>query len=230
MEKVAWSEIGQKSTDSNFVKIEEGAAVNIACIGSPVQYTQATFKSADKFKSWAIKSEDIPYFADKLLNVGVRYAIIVWDLEASAYKVLESGAQIFKQIRDLVNAGINPDQYSFKIARQGSGLATKYTVVYFPLKPDTIKGDCTINLEEVLAPKSTTDIIKELKDINVSEEDIKIKTISIIEAGEYKVGFGKYKGKTLREIKDLEPTYIDFLAKGASDIDLKAALMTIMKI
>lgn len=147
MAVIQWDKVGQNASESsNFIKIEDGKTVSVVLIGFPTQYTQATFKDGDAFFSWGINEADIPYFTDKSVNVNTRYAIVVWDIESKSHKVLESGAQIFKQLSALIKAGINPDQHIFKISRSGTGLATKYTVIYLPLK-EQIDTEHNINID-----------------------------------------------------------------------------------
>jgi len=44
------------------------------------------------------------------------------------------------------------------------------------------------------------------------------------EAKEYKLSFGKYAGKTLLEIEDIQPDYIDWLCKNSNDANVIACL------
>lgn len=71
-----------------------------------------------------------------------RFYIPVWDYKTESIKILESGPQIFNQLKNFAK---DPDygdlmQYDVKINREGMGQNTKYTIVPTPNKKEPTKA------------------------------------------------------------------------------------------
>lgn len=70
---------------------------------------------------------------------------------------------------------------------------------------------------------------QDIEDMTEFIQQEKLETMTPTDAANMKVTFGKYKGKTLREIYKQEKTYITWLADNARDITLRQAAQTVLE-
>lgn len=70
---------------------------------------------------------------------------------------------------------------------------------------------------------------QDIEDMAEFIQQEKLETMTPTEAANTRVTFGKYKGKTLREIYKQEKTYITWLADNAKDITLKQAAQIVLE-
>src|SRR5690606_10327768 len=70
---------------------------------------------------------------------------------------------------------------------------------------------------------------QDIEDMAEFIQQEKLETMTPTDAANTRVTFGKYKGKTLREIYKQEKTYITWLADNAKDITLRQAAQTVLE-
>ena len=82
-------------------------------------------------------------------RAGTRYAWLVWNIEEKTAQVLEGPLTLFKMIQNFAKDPDygDPEMYSFKMTRTGTGLETEYSVVPSPIK-------CTLGELNDAAPEA----------------------------------------------------------------------------
>ncbi len=134
--------------DGTFLKLEEGKPV-VGCIRGDVK---------DLFVVWQNKKPEYVDEGTEGAKFRFRVNIAVKVDGGFDMKILEGGAQIYGQLKDL-EEDYDLESYFIKIKRTGSGMDTEYSVLPMP-KGDVTKEDMKI-IEKIkmhdLSPKTKQD-------------------------------------------------------------------------
>jgi hypothetical protein len=118
---------------------------------------------------------------------------------------------------------------------EGVGHCNTKEKKYANQDPYTLANTCLkmakkrAQIDATLTVASLSEVFtQDIEDMQEFLQQEKLETMTPTDAANAKVTFGKYKGKTLREIYKVEKTYINWLSQNAKDPVLKQAAQTVL--
>lgn len=130
-----------------------------------------------------------------------RYAANVWDYGSGSVKVLIGGPQIFKEFDSVADMGMDPTQSDFMIAKVGTGITTKYSVVRGgedPL-PVQITTDMLHSTDKYADTTSVQKIFEILEELGWDYDNLTLPSFTLEEAEAFVWPYGKHKGSTIEQ-------------------------------
>lgn len=230
---MAWGDIGasnqQSSTTSDLVSLEGQKRLRLLLPPEgPVSHWFYTISTpAGEYRTWKSPDQAEDFFAKnrRIFRVRPTHAGLAWDYDEGAIKILESGNQIWEQIKDLVDAGKDLSGRDILITKKGTGRNTEYKVV--DLDPSVLD----VNIDSMQKPDmearyiapSHDEVMEDLKQMGFTNPDEIFQTqpIDIEEAKAMEVPFGKHKGSTLNDIYTTDSQYLLFLSTKIDREDIK---------
>ena len=231
---MAWGDIGasnkESSSSMNDLVVLEGQK-RLRLLLPPEGPVSHWFYSintpAGDYRTWKAPDPSNDFFAKnrRIFRVRPVHAGLAWDYDEGAIKILESGNQIWEQIKDLVDAGKNLDERDILITKKGTGRNTEYKVVDLDPTPFTVDIDAMEkpDLEARYIPPTYEEVIEDLRQLGFTnpEQIFQTRPIDIETAKQMVVPFGKHKGKTLNEIYTTDSQYLLFLSTKIDREDVK---------
>lgn len=232
---MAWSMIGRQEntgSTSDLVDLSNRKQVRLLLNEMPnnepiSNWSYSISTPNDDYRTWSAPEGDKDFFAvnRRIFRVRPTHAALVYDYAENAIKILESGNQVWEQIKTLHEAGKDLNGRDIVITKTGTGRSTEYKVVDAdpaPLNVDITNYPRPDITSRYVAP-SYEAVIQDLKLMGFKNpaEIFETKPVSLEEAKNMKMAFGKYKDKTLGEVFQLESEYMLFLSTRIDREDIK---------
>lgn len=131
---------------------------------------------------------------------------------------------------DELPPGVDKDMLKKRTARSGEILYKVENDEIFSQANTILKmAKKRAQIDAVLTVAALSEIFtQDIEDMKEFMQAEQVETLKLEEAGNVKVNFGKYKGKTIKEIHELAPDYVEWLAVNArEEIVKKAANMVL---
>ena len=225
---MAWNMIGQTQKESGkkgtsvIVKIEDKKRLRLLLNetnGEPVSFWSYSISTpADGYRTWISPAKDEDFFGTNrnIFRLRPVHAGLVYDYDEKEVKILEAGNQIWEGIKLLHEAGKDLNGRDIIIIKTGSGRSTEYKVTDCDPTPMP-KGLESLerpSIEERYQAPTFEQVLEDLRGMGFTNpaEIFETKPLAYEVAKETVVPFGKFKGRTLKEIVSLESTYVTFLA------------------
>lgn len=150
-------------------------------------------------------------------------------------KILQGGPGIFKQLQTIYSQFGHLNAFDIVISRKGKGRDTEYTVSASPKAQNIdvnalvtkVMQDPGMQWENIFPPVTRADQIKAITeagfDISYDPAAKLLESLSWEKASEVKMGFGKYKDKTVGELLVIDAGYLTWAAENVTSNDLVAA-------
>ena len=169
------------------------------------------------------------------------HAINVWDYESKGVKILEGGNTIFqalKQIKDQIGTLLTVD---ISIKKISSGKDTSYSTIPIPMMgpfdASGVRGLFPIinlripntpdEIEKIInnmeGGNTTTEIGRPVTTVEMHQPPTSTIQVTTPNQTEPLLQFGKYKGRTVRDVYKEDANYIKWCAENISDPTIKAA-------
>lgn len=149
-----------KGGDGNLLLLKPGTSVEGILVGDPHEY------------EWAFKPEDPLRFRFR-----INFATI--ENNAIVLKIFEGGPGLYADLRELAKSGWDLPKTKIKISREGSGLATKWSVIALPqpVQPGALATIASLRTHDLPAsikstPAPVGPLYPEPGDPGMSEQDI----------------------------------------------------------
>jgi hypothetical protein len=224
---MSWNEIDAKpssSTGSDDL-LTIGAQTKIRLLltggktpGEPDSYRSYGIDTPTDGYATFIAPEGEDFFGQNRQAFRLRYIHVglVYDYSTSSIKILEAGNQIWKEIKKFRDMGIDVLASDLMLSKSGSGLGTKYGVIYLPPAP------LPFNPESLPAPdlatryrpstyEGTLAALKRLGFVH-PEQLFTPRPLAYDQATQIKVPFGKFRDQTIADVLAADSSYLDFLA------------------
>lgn len=224
---MSWNEIDAKpssSTGSDDL-LTIGAQTKIRLLltggktpGEPDSYRSYGIDTPTGGYATFIAPEGEDFFGQNRQAFRLRYIHVglVYDYSTSSIKILEAGNQIWKEIKKFRDMGIDVLASDLMLSKSGSGLGTKYGVIYLPPAP------LAFNPESLPAPdlatryrpstyEGTLATLKRLGFVH-PEQLFAPRPLAYDQAIQIKVPFGKFRDQTIADVLAADSSYLDFLA------------------
>ena len=148
-----------------------------------------------------------------------RFAVNVWDYDSGSVKILVGGKQIFDEFDAWRENGIDVMASDAMITKTGANRNTQYSVVRLDTTPfeHEIANDAFHDLSTFDNPPSEEALLKILKELNIDYNNILLPTYTVAEAAATVMPFGKFKGRTLEDILNDDPEYIEWFTSSSED-------------
>lgn len=177
------------------------------------------------------------------------HAINVWDYDSKSVKVMEQGNSVMQQLKLIYDQYGSFDAIDVSIRRVGEGLNTQYLVMPMPRTEGPFTENYTkIDIAKMKQPTSVEKITQLLsgEDADTSFDPgtfgaeqaqatapvgtgyVPTSTPPPLVVGgksgsSVTIPFGKYKGKTMEEIAEIDMNYVKWCASNITDPIVKAA-------
>ena len=231
---MAWGDIGansqqSSSTTSDLVVLEGQKRLRLLLPpeGPISHWFYSISTPADDYRTWKSPDPSNDFFARnrRIFRVRPVHAGLAWDYDEGAIKILESGNQIWEQIKDLVDAGKSLDERDILITKKGTGRSTEYKVVDMDPTPFTVNVDAMEkpDMEARYVAPTYEEVIEDLRQLGFTnpEQIFQTRPIDIETAKQMEVPFGKHKGKTLNDVYTTDSQYLLFLSTKIDREDVK---------
>lgn len=182
---------------------------------------------ADDYRTWMSPKPEDDFFQTNRRVFGLRatHASLAYDYEDNAIKILESGNQVWEQIKALHEAGKDLNNRDILITKTGSGRGTEYKVVDLDPQPLTVDlaNYQRPDIQARYVAPTRDSVMQDLRSLGFQnpEEIFQTKPVTLEEAKQAKMPFGKYRDKTLGEVFNIESEYLLFLATKIDREDIK---------
>ena len=232
---MAWNSIGKNDNTSSASELVDLSGrkqirllLNEMPNGEPLSnwfYSIST--PADDYRTWMSPKPEDDFFQANRRVFGLRatHASLAYDYEDNAVKILESGNQVWEQIKALHEAGKDLNNRDILITKTGTGRSTEYKVVDLDPKPLSVdlSNYQRPDIQARYVAPTRDAVMQDLKSLGFQdpEEIFQTKPVTLEEAKQTKMPFGKYRDKTLGEVFNIESEYLLFLSTKVDREDVK---------
>lgn len=231
---MGWGDVAGKTDggprDERHMSIKPNQTIKIHILldqgEEPVSYWQHFIKLEKGGRSVICPGKDVcPACATEGVRSKKVHALNVYDYESKSIKILEQGNSVMQQLKLIYDQYGSFDMVDISIRRVGEGLATQYLVMPMPLMQafQLPTGLSKHNLKALKVPTSIDKINSILKGDNTSfdtqEFDKELPPLpqTAPSTKPKAVQFGKYNGKTIEEIADIDMNYVRWCADNIQD-------------
>ena len=232
---MAWEDINRKQNNNSTTTVSDLVVLDgqkrlrlLLPESGPNSYWSYSISAPDgSYKTWIAPPQDQDFFSKNRQIFGIRpvHAGLAWDYDEGAIKILESGNQIWEQIKALYDVGKNLSERDIVITKSGTGRGTSYKVVDMDPTPFNIDINSyeKPDMESRYQPPTYETVIEDLRQMGFTnpEEIFSTKPLDLEYAKSLEVPFGKHKGKTLNDVYMVDSQYILFLATKIDRDDVK---------
>lgn len=225
-----WSDVGkQESLGNDLIKLEGKKRLRLLIpeTGPKSFWTYAIETPDGAYRSWVspVGENDIFALNRNIFKAKPRHAGLAYDYEEKRVGILEAGNQVWQSLKDLIDEGIDIRARDITIVRKGEGRTTEYTVIYHDKSTfDVALDEASMpNIEMRYAPMEREAIMASLSELGFPqpEEIFTLKPLSKDAAMSFEMPFGKYAGRTMKDIYMMDDSYLLFLAAKSNRHDVK---------
>ena len=224
---MSWNEIDAKPSSSSGSDdlLTIGAQTKIRLLltggktpGEPDSYRSYGIDTPTDGYATFIAPEGEDFFGQNRQAFRLRYIHVglVYDYSTSSIKILEAGNQIWKEIKKFRDMGIDVLASDLMLSKSGSGLGTKYGVIYLPpaplpFDPNSLPAPDLATRYRPSTYEGTLAALKRLGFVH-PEQLFTPRPLAYDQAIQIKVPFGKFRDQTIADVLAADSTYLDFLA------------------
>lgn len=232
---MAWNDIGNNdrqssSSASDLVQLEGQTRLRLLLPeqGPISNWFYSISTPNGDYRTWLSPEPKDDFFAKnrRIFRVRPMHAGLAYNYGTGRIEILESGNQIWEQIKALVDVGKDLNTRDIMITKTGTGRSTEYKVVDMdptPFNVDVANAPKPDIQARYATPPTYEQVIEDLRALGFTnpEEIFSTRPITLDEAKQAKVPFGKHKDQTLNDVYLTDSQYILFLATKIDRDDIK---------
>ena len=239
---------GGSSGGGRFLTLKDGDAVRVRILDeAPLSIMVHNISTVDTDGNPVFRSIPATKAADENVvlqlstrfpakrRFAIRVAVLDDDGEITDFKILEGGKQIFRPLKKLVDLHGSINDFDVIVSREGEGRETEYSVQATPKSFDVDVESAIESMEEdeamdldVAYPDVTGEMQEQMLaeakiDLTVDHVQVMAEDMDPKVAGATRVPFGKYEGKTIKEVGKIDTGYLLWMSENVTTNDEVAA-------